>query len=116
MSSKASESPLYLYRGDSILTLWLEDKLIHPDYQQSPHDAPCNELPGLIFGAMSIHVILGLCGIYFQNLEVGLKGLLEEIKYIYILHSETEEVCPYFVLQISFVKGKAIQDLALPQQ
>ena len=72
-----NEIPVYLYRRGSILTLWLEDKLIHPDYQQSTQDTPRNELPGLIFGAISIHIILGFYGICFQNLQIRLEVLLE---------------------------------------
>ena len=79
--------------GGSILTLWLEDKLIHPDYQQSPHDTPHNQLPGLVLGTVPIHVVLGLCGIYFQNLKVGLKGLLEIQKKKNITFRERKEVC-----------------------
>lgn len=78
MSSKAGETPLYLSRrGGGVLTLWLEDKIVGPDYEQGAQDTPGNELPGLILGAMSVYIILGLCAIDFQNLKVGLKSLLE---------------------------------------
>lgn len=72
-----NETPVHLYRRGRLLTLWLEDKLIHPDYQQSTQDTPHNELPGLVFGAVPIHVILGFCGICFQNLQIRLEVLLE---------------------------------------
>lgn len=100
----------------SILTLWLEDKIICPDYQQGAQDTPGNELPGLILGAMSIYIILGLCAIYFQNLKVGLKSLLEIQEKKRNMTFRERKVCSSFVPLLSFFKGKATHDLAPPQQ
>lgn len=89
-------------RGGSILTLWLEDKIVGPDYQQGAQDTPGDELPGLILGAMSIYIILGLCAIYFQNVKVGLKSLLEIREKKKTRHSEREKSVFHLLLSSHF--------------
>lgn len=64
-----------------------------PDHEQGAHDTAGNQLPGLILSTMSIDVILDLCGVYFQDLKVGLKSLLETQEKKKITFRERREVC-----------------------